>query len=169
MTRPTLRRVVPDTFLDAPDYNWNFDQLLDYAEDIETTVTEIESEITGTTVVIGTIIWYAGNTAPTGYLICNGSAISRNDYADLFAKINTSFGTGDGTTTFNIPDLIGKVAYGSATMNENLLKTDIQDTDHEHYMNHVQGAASGGWNTGGQTASHKHTVPGCGLLPCIKY
>ena len=168
MTRPTLRRVVPDTFLDAPDYNWNFDQLLDYAEDIETTVTEIESEITGTTVVIGTIIWYAGNTAPTGYLICNGSAISRNDYADLFAKINTSFGTGDGTTTFNIPDLIGKVAYGSDTLNSNSFKTDTEDTNHGHAIPNAMGGTTTK-HTDIQNTNHKHTVPAVGLLPCIKY
>lgn len=53
---------------------------------------------------IGTILPYGGDTAPTGYLLCDGAAISRTDYADLFAVIGTSFGTGDGTTTFNVPE-----------------------------------------------------------------
>lgn len=168
MTRPTLRRAVPDTFLDAPDYNWNLDQVLDYAEGIETSVSEIESEISGATIGIGTVIWFAKDTAPTGYLICNGSAISRTDYADLFAKINTAFGTGDGSTTFNIPDLIGKVAYGATTMNESSLKTDNQDSGHTHAILNAMGGYETK-HTDGQSASHKHSLSACGLLPCIKY
>jgi microcystin-dependent protein len=55
-----------------------------------------------------TIIYVAQNTAPTGYLKANGAAISRTTYADLFAAIGTTFGTGDGSTTFNLPDLRGE-------------------------------------------------------------
>lgn len=54
---------------------------------------------------IGTILPYGGYSAPTGWFICNGAAISRTDYADLFDVIGTSFGSGDGSTTFNLPDL----------------------------------------------------------------
>ncbi len=54
---------------------------------------------------IGSIIPYGGATAPSGYLLCDGSAISRTKYAELFAVIGTSFGAGDGSTTFNLPDL----------------------------------------------------------------
>lgn len=53
----------------------------------------------------GTIIAFAGNTLPKGYLPCNGSAISRTTYADLFTVIGTTYGTGDGRTTFNLPNL----------------------------------------------------------------
>lgn len=54
---------------------------------------------------IGCIQAYGGTTAPDGWLICNGAAVSRTTYAALFAVIGTSFGAGDGTTTFNVPDL----------------------------------------------------------------
>ena len=54
---------------------------------------------------IGCIQAYGAATAPEGWLICNGAAVSRTTYAALFAVIGTSFGAGDGTTTFNIPDL----------------------------------------------------------------
>ena len=54
---------------------------------------------------IGSIVPYGGATAPTGWLLCNGQAVSRTTYADLFAAIGTSFGAGDGSTTFNLPDL----------------------------------------------------------------
>ncbi len=60
----------------------------------------------------GSITIYAGATAPTGYLICDGTAISRNTYADLFNVIGTSYGTGDDLTTFNLPNLKGKVVVG---------------------------------------------------------
>ena len=61
---------------------------------------------------IGSITMFAGNTAPSGYLICDGSAISRNDYADLFTTIGTTYGTGDGSTTFNLPNIKGRVPVG---------------------------------------------------------
>lgn len=54
---------------------------------------------------IGSIIPYGGATAPSGWFLCQGQAVSRTTYADLFAAIGTSFGTGDGSTTFNLPDL----------------------------------------------------------------
>ncbi|MDX1070531.1 tail fiber protein [Sinorhizobium medicae] len=60
----------------------------------------------------GTVIFYAKSTAPTGYLKANGAAVSRTTYADLFAVIGTTFGTGDGSTTFNLPDLRGEFVRG---------------------------------------------------------
>lgn len=61
---------------------------------------------------VGTVIWMAANTAPTGYLKCNGAAVSRTTYADLFSRIGTTFGTGDGSSTFNLPDLRGEFVRG---------------------------------------------------------
>lgn len=60
----------------------------------------------------GVVEMFAGATAPTGYLICDGAAISRTTYAALFAIIGTTYGAGNGSTTFNIPNLKGKVAVG---------------------------------------------------------
>lgn len=56
----------------------------------------------------GTLIHYAGRTVPSGWLICNGANASRTDYAALFAAIGTIYGTGDGSTTFGLPDLNGR-------------------------------------------------------------
>lgn len=62
---------------------------------------------------IGTILAYAGASAPTGYLIANGAAVSRTGVtADLFALIGTTYGSGDGSTTYNLPNLLGKVPVG---------------------------------------------------------
>ena len=64
---------------------------------------------------IGEIIVYSGTTAPYGWMICDGSAVSRTDYAELFAVIGTTYGSGDGSTTFNIPDLRGRFPVGADT------------------------------------------------------
>ena len=64
---------------------------------------------------IGTVIAFAGNAAPAGYLICNGAAVSRTTYAKLFAIIGTTYGAGDGSTTFNLPNLTDKFIMGSGT------------------------------------------------------
>ena len=65
--------------------------------------------------VTGKIEWFAFSTAPNGYLVCNGANVSRTTYADLFAAIGTTFGSGDGSTTFALPNLINKFAQGSTT------------------------------------------------------
>ena len=58
---------------------------------------------------------YGSLTPPANYLFCDGSAVSRATYATLFAAIGTSFGSGDGSTTFNLPNLTGRTIVGSAT------------------------------------------------------
>ena len=62
----------------------------------------------GESVLKGSIVAYAGSSVPTGYLSCDGSAVSRTTYADLFAVIGTTYGSGDGSTTFGLPDLVDK-------------------------------------------------------------
>ena len=62
----------------------------------------------GDSTPIGTVEAYSGNTAPNGYLLCDGSAVSRTTYSDLFSVIGTTYGSGDGSTTFNLPNLKGR-------------------------------------------------------------
>lgn len=63
----------------------------------------------------GIVNIFAGAVAPNGWLICNGSAVSRTTYADLFNAIGVTYGIGDGSTTFNIPNLKGKIVVGLDT------------------------------------------------------
>lgn len=63
----------------------------------------------------GVISAYGGTSAPTGYLACDGSAVSRSTYASLFTAISTGWGAGDGSTTFNVPDLRSRSIVGSGT------------------------------------------------------
>lgn len=62
---------------------------------------------------IGCVIWCAGNVTPDNTIYCDGSAISRTTYAELFDAIGTTYGAGDGSSTFNIPDLRGYFIRGT--------------------------------------------------------
>ena len=67
------------------------------------------------TVATGIVEMYAGATAPTGYLLCDGAAVSRSTYSALFAITSTTYGAGDGSTTFNVPNLSGRMVMGAGT------------------------------------------------------
>lgn len=84
------------------------------ATDAATARTNLGIEV-GTLAPTGTVIAYAANSAPDGYLLCNGATVSRTTYAALFAKIGTTYGTGDGSTTFTLPNLTDKFIQGSGT------------------------------------------------------
>lgn len=64
----------------------------------------------------GVMVDFAGTAAPAGWLLCAGQAVSRTTYAALFAAIGVVHGAGDGTTTFNVPDMRGRVAAGKDDM-----------------------------------------------------
>lgn len=113
------------------------------------------------TVPSGTISMFSTNTAPTGWLICDGSAVSRTTYATLFGIISTTYGSGDGSSTFNLPNLKGKVPVGrdsSQTEFDTLAETggaktvsltEAQMPPHTHSLNPAQivgNQGSGGTN-----------------------
>ena len=75
------------------------------------THTEMDTNL-GYLVPAGFVMAFAHATIPSGWLECNGAAISRTTYADLFSTIGTYYGTGDGSSTFNIPDLRGQFIRG---------------------------------------------------------
>jgi microcystin-dependent protein len=98
---------------------------------------------------------YAGATSPNSdWLICNGSAVSRSTYAALYTAIGTTFGTGDGSTTFNIPDMRGRMPIGVGTGSGLSARTLAQTSGAES-----QTIASGNLPTHTHTLSaHTHTV-----------
>lgn len=104
------------------------------------------------------MLWF-NNSAPTGYLICDGSAVSRTTYSVLFGLIGTTYGVGDGTTTFNLPDLrqrfpLGKAASGTG----NVLGATGGAIDHTHTgAAHTHTIASHTHGVGSYAvASHTH-------------
>jgi microcystin-dependent protein len=66
--------------------------------------------------LVGEVVDYAGTSAPTGWLFCYGQAISRTTYSALYAILSTTYGSGDGSTTFNLPDIRGRVVAGQDDM-----------------------------------------------------
>lgn len=76
------------------------------------TLAKLAAEVTAKIVPIGAVVSYPAATAPTGWLLCDGSQISRTTYADLYAVIGTAHGTGDGSTTFHLPDYRGRFLRG---------------------------------------------------------
>jgi microcystin-dependent protein len=119
---------VPNTFADgdtlsAAKMNANFQALADAIaaqqasiEALQTTVTSQQGTITalqGAKVPAGTIMAFAGATPPDGWLLCDGSAVSRTTYAALFAATLIKYGGGDGINTFNLPDARGRVILGA--------------------------------------------------------
>lgn len=76
---------------------------------------DLQTQITANILPAGLILPFGNTTAPTGFLACDGSAISRTTYATLFAAIGTTWGTGNGSTTFNVPDLRGAFLRGTGS------------------------------------------------------
>lgn len=104
---------------------------------------------------LGTILMYGGVTAPTYFLVCDGSAVSRTTYATLFAAIGTRYGIGDGSTTFNLPDNRGLFPRGYSG-------TSTNDPD-KATRTAVNGGSSGN-NVGSiqsdELKAHNHDVDG---------
>lgn len=88
------------------------------ATNVQDAITELSTAPKGGSgVPVGSVFWLATQTAPEGYLICDGSAASRTEYADLFAAIGTTFGAGDGSTTFALPNLRAAFIRGAGSQN----------------------------------------------------
>ncbi len=94
------------------------------------------SDILNNLIPVGTQVAYGGSTPPTSWLICDGSVVSRTTYAKLFAVIGTSYGAGDGSTTFNLPNKKGRVSagYDSSTSAYNSIGKHVGSNDHFHLL-----------------------------------
>ena len=103
----------------------------------------------------GSVLAFAGSTSPTGWLLCDGSAVSRTTYAALYAVIGTTYGTGDGSTTFNLPNLVDKFIEGSST----------SGTVKMAGLPNITGAVS----TGGTLARAGATYTGSGAFAITKF
>ncbi|WP_420549927.1 phage tail protein [Curvivirga sp.] len=134
---------------------------------------------------IGTVIWHAADTAPSGFLECNGDAVSRTTYSALFDVIGETFGNGDGSTTFNLPDLRGEFIRGwdnGRAIDNNRTFGSFQADEfksHTHKYGSINGSGTS-WPFGSNyrydddldtsAAGGSETRPrNVALLPCIKY
>ena len=114
-------------------------------------------------VPIGAIIVTAANTPDTNYLECNGAEVSRSTYATLFSRIGTTFGVGDGSTTFNLPDIRGEFVRGwdnSRGVDSGRAFGSLQADAlkaHTHQIKQVTNNTIGGSNTGAHASSGTYT------------
>lgn len=110
-----------------------------------------------TSFVAGMLMPYAGSSAPSGWLMCYGQAVSRTvTYSALFAAIGTSYGSGDGSTTFNIPDLRGRVPAGKDDMGGSAASRLTSA------ISGVDGATLGASGGDQRQQSHTHTATDSG-------
>lgn len=111
----------------------------------------------------GSVIDFAGSSNPTGWLLCFGQAVSRTTYSDLFALISTTYGVGDGSTTFNLPDLRGRTIAGKDDMGGSAAS---RITAGGSGITGTTLGAAGGVQTHplvtGELASHLHTASSSG-------
>ena len=140
-----------------------------------------------TTLPAGSVIYTAGNAAPEGFLKANGSAISRTVYSVLFSVIGTTYGIGNGTTTFNLPDLRGEFlrcwddSKGTDTNRAlgSFQADDLKSHTHSYTRTDVVGTATD-WQVSGVMPSQVGATTGAtggtetrprniALLACIKY
>lgn len=115
----------------------------------------------------GAIIMYGGSSAPSGWLTCDGSLVSRTTYSALFGIIGTTFGIGDGSTTFALPDMRGRVPVGVESgsysgsprnPNNNTLGSSAGVDSTQLTTSHIPSHVHGG--TAESSGSHSHTVTG---------
>jgi microcystin-dependent protein len=142
---------IPKTFVagtsaKASDVNENFDA-----------IEQVVNQLLDAVMPVGSVIATARASAPTGFLICEGQAVSRSKYSALFGAIGTAYGKGDGSTTFNLPDLRGRVPAG------------VDNGAGRIGSNKALGQAAGDsrlakhthtFTTNGRAVPHQHTVGG---------
>lgn len=120
--------------------------------------TQLQSGATTRSTPAGTIVAFTGTNVPEGWALCSGAAVSRTEYAELFAAIGATYGMGDGSTTFNLPDLRGRTIFGKDNMGgtaANVLTTTISGT--------TLGATGGSEKvtlTTSNLPNHNHTFTG---------
>jgi len=102
-----------------------------------------------------TIVPWSSSSVPTGFLECNGAAVSRSTYAALFAIVGTTYGAGDGASTFNLPDLQDNVAMGKSGTKA-LASTGGANTVQS--TGNVGGSTANATLTEAQLASHSHSA-----------
>lgn len=145
---------------------------------------------TASAIKAGTVAHFAASTAPAGWLKCNGTTVSRTTYGALFLAIGTTYGAGDGSTTFNVPDLRGEFVRSlddgrGVDSGRGIGTTQADDfKSHAHRMNVATNVIQSGantsqitdWESPGNVGGNVEPLGGTetrprnvALLACIKY
>ena len=108
-----------------------------------------------------TIVPWSSSSVPTGFLECNGAAVSRSTYSALFAIVGTTYGAGDGASTFNVPDLQDNVAMGKSGTKA-LASTGGANTVAVTASGTISGSTANATLSTAQLASHTHSAAAVG-------
>jgi microcystin-dependent protein len=108
----------------------------------------------------GSVVDFAGASAPTGWLLCDGSAVSRTTYSALFAVIGSTYGTGDGSTTFNLPDARGRVTVGTGLGSGLTNRTLAANGGEETHVLSIAELAAHNHPISINDPQHQHGIPG---------
>lgn len=197
-TTPNFSWTLPEVGADSDAWgghlnaNWSsLDTLLKSVSDVANAAQTSTAATTFQAMFVGVVAYFAVNAPPSGWLECKGQAVSRTTYAPLFARIGTVFGTGDGSTTFNLPELRGEFVRGwddsrgidAARVFGSAQASDVEA--HTHALNGGTGVSpygnvggtSGGGHLSPAAAAVTATDPSTGvetrprnvaLLACIK-
>ncbi len=123
--------------------------ILNLEADVAAQIDALEIVVANGAPPVGTVSFYAGSSAPTGWLMCNGALLSRTTYAALFAVIGVTYGAGDGLTTFALPDMRGVFARGldaGRGVDSGRVLGSLQGDEFRAHTHGVR-ADNGGWNT----------------------
>ena len=164
---------------DKPAGEWNPSvveqcRIMDFVDGINNDLTQTNGkieEIQSHSAVVGSMTIFAGSVVPDGYLLCDGQAVSRSKYSKLFEVIGTTWGAGDGSTTFNVPDMreVAPVGIGQSNRTEGTHDVftlgefkDDQLQTHTHSIRYwattgdanINGAAGGGLSSKSGTGNN---------------
>lgn len=118
-------------------------------------VTQEKLNSSVTLVPTGAVMPFAMSSAPSGWLAANGAAVSRTTYAGLFAAIGTTYGTGDGSSTFNLPDLQGYFVRGAGTNSDGTAAGTFGSKQADSVIAHTHSGT-----TGNDSPDHTHQNTG---------
>jgi len=118
--RQILKDSLDNTIWDQETYGVDPDLYLQKAQNLADLTSASAARgnlgLDGLVVPVGAMVCWPGAVIPSNYLVCDGAAVSRTTYASLFSVVGTTFGAGDGSTTFNLPDARGRALFGKDNM-----------------------------------------------------
>ena len=123
-------------------------------------VAQLSSNLAGVLVQPGAVFPFAGGTLPSGYCLCNGDAVSRSSYAVLFSVIGTLYGVGNGSTTFNLPDLRGSFVRGLDTGRGLDPGRTLGSSQADAYRSHAHSITDVAHTHTATDSGHSHTYTG---------
>jgi microcystin-dependent protein len=127
-------------------------------EKLASDVSALLALLSNTSVPTGTILPFGGSVAPANAVLCDGSAVSRTTYAKLFSVIGTTYGVGDGSTTFHVPNLKGKIPVGLNSLESEFNYLGKSGGEKSHILSSLEMPSHSHTASGSAAGGHNHNV-----------